>query len=277
MKTLYISDLDGTLLNKEANITEFSVSTINRLISKGMNFTIATARSYSSALSIIKKLNINLPIIVYNGTFIVNSKTGTIIYKNIFTKDEIEIVKKVMYKNNVTPMVYALIDEKEKVSIYNFNLNEGTREYIKSRSSDPRINLINDESLLYRGEIYYFTIIGDYEYLKPIYDYLKLNLKCTITFQKEIYRDEYWLEIMPESASKGLATLKLKNILEMDKVIVFGDAINDLGMFNVANECYAMDNAVDSLKQIATNVIESNDNDGVAKWLETNYIYFESK
>ena len=54
------------------------------------------------------------------------------------------------------------------------------------------------------------------------------------------------------------------------RVISFGDAINDLPMFEISDECYAVENAVDELKAAATGIIESNENDGVAKWLLEN-------
>lgn len=72
MKTLYISDLDGTLLNKSAKVSDFTENAVNNLIEKGMQFSYATARSLSSASVITAKLNINMPVIVYNGAFIKN-------------------------------------------------------------------------------------------------------------------------------------------------------------------------------------------------------------
>ena len=54
---------------------------------------------------------------------------------------------------------------------------------------------------------------------------------------------------------------------EIRMVISFGDAVNDLPMFEASDECYAVANAVDELKAAATGIIESNVDDGVAKWL----------
>lgn len=51
-------------------------------------------------------------------------------------------------------------------------------------------------------------------------------------------------------------------------MVSFGDAINDIPMFRISDECYAVKNAVEELKKIATGIIDSNDEDGVAKWLE---------
>lgn len=72
---------------------------------------------------------------------------------------------------------------------------------------------------------------------------------------------------MPKDVTKASAVQKLKQITQSDYVVVFGDGINDLEMFGAADECYAMANAEPELKAVATNIIESNDNDGVAHWL----------
>lgn len=271
MKTLYISDLDGTLLNKEGCISDYTIETINKLIDNGMNFTYATARSLVSATPITKNLNLNLPLIIYNGTFIIDGKSGKFIHKNIFNDLQVKFVKNIMEKNQINPMVYALVDGKEKVTIINEKLNDGTKEYLIKRKDDPRINLTNDLLSLYQGEVYYFTVIGSYQELNSVYEMLKDNVNYNVTFQQEIYREEYWLEIMPRTASKANAILKLKEILKCDKVICFGDAINDLEMFKVSNQSYAMQNAVDQLKKYATAVIDSNENDGVANWLIKNF------
>ena len=76
---------------------------------------------------------------------------------------------------------------------------------------------------------------------------------------------------MPSRASKYNAIKKLKEMWDCSKVISFGDSINDIPMFEVSDECYAVENAVDELKAVATGIIESNQNDGVAKWLLENY------
>ena len=56
-----------------------------------------------------------------------------------------------------------------------------------------------------------------------------------------------------------------------DTVVVFGDGINDIPMFKSADRCYAVANAADKLKALATDIIESNEDDGVARWLLENF------
>ena len=272
MKTLYISDLDGTLLNSQGKISNYSIETINHLVEQGMIFTYATARSLVSAAPVTEGLTKNLPLIIYNGTFIVNGQSGKIMHKSVFNHLQVEVVKQIMESKGLKPMVYALVNDKERVTIINKDLHVGVKHYLSNRQDDYRINLTLDENSLYQGEVFYFTVIGDYEDLYLAYEALKYYPEYNITFQQEIYREEYWLEIMPKTASKASAILKLKELLECDEVVSFGDAVNDLPMFKISDQCYAMANAVTSLKQQATAVIKSNDEDGVAHWLKEHVI-----
>ena len=73
---------------------------------------------------------------------------------------------------------------------------------------------------------------------------------------------------MPENATKASAVNRLKKMLNCDYVIAFGDGVNDIEMFKLADEAYAVENAAPELKAFATDVIEGNNQDGVAKWLE---------
>lgn len=79
MKTLYISDMDGTLLNDGGKVSRRSVEIINELIKKGMLFTVATARSAMSAAELLKDIDISVPAVLMNGVFLFdlkNKKSG---------------------------------------------------------------------------------------------------------------------------------------------------------------------------------------------------------
>jgi len=103
----------------------------------------------------------------------------------------------------------------------------------------------------------------------PLYDKYKEKYHCV--YQTDIYTNEQWLEIMPLDASKSNAIRQLQSMLNCEKLIVFGDGKNDIDMFQIADKSYAVANAHNDLKQYATEVILSNDEDGVARWLEANY------
>ncbi len=271
MKTLYVSDLDGTLLNSKAKISDDSINIINELIEKGMNFTFATARSLVSSRLVTCGLNLKLPVIVYNGTFIMDMKTSAVINSNTFTKVEKTLAETLIKKNNLHPLVYSFVDKAERVS-YNINfINKGVSLYLNSRKDDKRLRSLYSDKNLYNGEVFYYTIIGKESELKNFYNEINQSGKFRVTLQQDIYNEYFWCEVMPKGASKAKAVKKLKEIYGIDKVISFGDAVNDIPMFQISDECYAVSNGVDELKNIASKEILSNDNNGVALWLMNNY------
>lgn len=267
MRTLYVTDLDGTLLNSNDQISQYSMEIINGLVAKGMQFTYATARSLVSASVVAKGLSTTIPVIAYNGALIVNPATGEVISSLSFTGEEAARIREVLQEHGANPLVYAYVDGVERVSYVTGRENEGIRRYLEVRKGDRRFRPLEDETLLYQGNIFYFTCIADREELLPLYEIFKRDGRYRCTLQQELYRPEFFLEIMPEKASKAEAIKRLKEIWHCGKVVSFGDAVNDIPMFEISDECYAVANGVAELKACATGVIASNDEDGVARWL----------
>ena len=267
MRTLYVTDLDGTLLNSNDRISQYSIQTINELVAEGMHFTYATARSLVSASVVAQGLSTTIPVIVYNGVLIINPSTGEVLSSLSFTEEEAGDVRKILQEYGAAPLVYAYVDGVERVSYVADRKNEGIQRYLDVRKGDKRFRPLEDEGGLYQGDIFYFTCIADREELLPLYEIFANDIRYRCTLQQELYRPEYFLEIMPKKASKAEAMKKLKEIWQCDRIVSFGDAVNDIPMFEVSDECYAVANAVPELKAIATDVIGSNDEDGVAKWL----------
>lgn len=267
MQTLYVTDLDGTLLNSNDRISQYSIETINGLVAKGMQFTYATARSLVSASVVAKGLSTTIPVIAYNGALIIHPATGEVISSLSFTEEEAGYLSGVLRENGANPLVYAYVDGVERVSYVAGRENEGIQRYLDMRKGDRRFRQLPDETCLYQGDIFYFTCIADREELAPMYEIFAGDGRFRCTLQQELYRPEYFLEIMPKKASKAEAIKRLKEIWHCDRVVSFGDAINDIPMFEISDECYAVSNAVPELKAHATGEIASNDEDGVAKWL----------
>lgn len=270
-RTLYVTDLDGTLLNKQDRISPESIEIINSLIRQGMLFTYATARSLVSASIVTKGLSADIPVIAYNGAFIFQPSTGEILSEENFSAEEMREAQELLEGHGMSPLVYSFIDGAEKVSWISQKENEGIRRYLSQRQGDRRLRPVHDSGELYRGKMFYFTCIGELEELRPVYDVFSKDERFRCTLQQELYRPEYWCEIMPARATKAYAIQKLKAQWGCGRVVSFGDAINDIPMFEISDECYAVENAVEELKAIATGVIGSNENDGVAQWLRTQF------
>lgn len=269
-KTLYVTDLDGTLLNRRDRINPESIKVINGLVKEGMLFTYATARSLVSATVVTQGLSMDIPVIAYNGAFIIHPSTGEILSKESFAEGEADRVTEVLEKHGISVLVYAYVEGVEKVSWLVSRENEGIRRYLSLRKGDRRLRPVMTQGELYQGDIFYFTCIGEREELQPVYDIFSRDAGFRCIIQQELYRPEYFCEIMSAGATKAKAVLKLKKLWDCDRVVSFGDAVNDIPMFEISDECYAVENAVEELKAIATGVIGSNEEDGVAEWLKEN-------
>lgn len=267
MSNLYVSDLDGTLLRSNETLSQFTIDTINDLTSKGMLFSYATARSLVTAKKVTKGLDTHFPLIIYNGAFIIENVTEEILVAHYFENDIAEVLEE-LFSNNIFPIVYAYINGVEKFSYISEKCTVGMQKFLQSRNGDKRTNIVNRSDELVKGDLFYITCIDTPEKLAPFYK--KYKDKYHVVYQCDIYTGEQWLEIMPGKASKSNAIKELKEKLKCEKLITFGDEKNDIDMFEMSDERYAVENADDGLKAIATKIIESNNNDGVAKWLKEN-------
>ena len=268
MKTLYVSDLDGTLLRSDEITSEYTNRVINSLTDKGMIFSYATARSFVTAQKVTKGLTAKIPLIVYNGAFVIDNISEEILIENYFDNDVDNLLED-LFNNEVYPIVYSFINDEEKFSFVPELCTQGMNFFINSRKGDIRTNAVETVNDLKSGKIFYITCIDEPKKLEPLYKKYQNDFHCV--YQTDIYSKAQWLEFMPKETSKANAIKQLQALMMCERLVVFGDGKNDIDMFQLADEGYAVQNAVDELKSIATGIIEDNDSDGVAKWLEQNY------
>jgi len=269
MRTLFVSDLDGTLLTPEQVVSDYSAEVINRLQERGMLFSYATARSVYTGSVVTKNIDFACPIIAHNGTFIMRNDTFELVRGNFFTDEECGRIIRELDRLEVSHIAYSLIDGKERFSYLESNVSPQLRDFLNKRMNDVRRRAVDKREDLYCGQLYYFNCIDTPDKALELYELFREDFNCVCA--PEVYSGDIWLEIMPKTASKASAVLQLKEIVGADRVVVFGDGMNDMPMFEVADECYAVGNAVEELKAAATGIIGCNTEDGVAKWLEENF------
>lgn len=265
---LYVSDLDGTLLRSSQRTSEYTNQIINEILAKGIPFSYATARSVCTAREVTQGIDAHFPVIAYNGVCLMDSKSCEILEAQYFGNDVYPLFT-ALFAAGIYPTVYAMIAGKERFSNLPSKSSRATLDFIATRN-DMRKRTVTTEEELIAGNVFYITCIEESEKLEPFYQKYKDQFHCI--YQKDIYSGEQWLEILPKCASKAGAVRTLKQKLGCDYVIAFGDGINDLEMFTLADEAYAVQNAVPELKAIASGIIGSNNEDGVAHWLEENVL-----
>jgi len=264
---LYISDLDGTLLNSEGKLSDYTVEKINEMIDKGLDFTIATARGFDSVKSILEPLNSKYPVILNNGLFIYDLKKSEVIKEYSIDISVANNLLEDLSSYGIYPMVSTKAKEVYKV-YYSGIQNHGEKEFIKFHGQSSALKFIEVESVDLKNEkVLSMFSIGTKEELQEVTDYLSHKYNLEINLFYDIYSKYYWLEINPLNASKGDAALYLKEEYGFKQLITFGDNLNDVSMFKISDESYAMASGNSVVKPEATAVIGTNDEHSVAKYI----------
>ena len=272
-KLLYVSDLDGTLLDGEGKLPPDSIKRLNRLIDKGLNFTIATARNYDSAYPLLRGLNLQHPVILFNGVYLTEFHTGTNIFFSDFISPEmINEILALVEPREIAPFIYTYGDNH---SVYYRSINNfGAQKYINSVSSYKNIKQVDEFIFSEYERISGFLLIDTKINLEPIYNKL-LSLyrdKLNTYFAQDVSNPNFhWLQSFHQKANKGIMLKRMTEHLgiPISKTVVFGDYMNDLDMFKVAGHSIAVENALPEVKAAAQQIILSNINQGVIIYLES--------
>ena len=270
-RVLYVSDLDGTLMRNDETISAYTERTLNELIEEGLAFTYATARSVESARTITGGLRLKLPVVTRNGTVLADNSTGRHLEKALFTEEEVRLLKELLPELPEYGFVSCFIGDEMIKTYIPGKHTPGMEKYLRKNEHDTRLRPAADPGSMFIGQPGYVTLIDDREKIAPIYERVRNYPGWECLFQKDTYWDEYWLEICPQNCTKARAVLKLKETFGFEKLVVFGDSVNDLSMFRSADESYAVANAIDELKEAATAVIGSNEEDAVADFLKAGF------
>jgi Cof subfamily protein (haloacid dehalogenase superfamily) len=268
--TLYVCDLDGTLLGGDARLSDFARETVNSLIDSGARITIATARSLISLRRVAGDLDLREPLVVYGGAFIVDPQSGEHLVENVLSPGLVERLIESCERLRIQPLVYSLDADSDTVSWASGDESPGIRWYLGDRAGDPRFRPVPGSDALPRGGVFSLAVIGEELELAAAGRILVAGFEgeITVTLQEETYEaGTFWLEIAAPASTKGHAVDALRSLTGAERVVCFGDNRNDLAMFRVADEAYAVENALPEVREAATAVIRSNVDDGVAHWL----------
>lgn len=264
--TLYVSDLDGTLLSSSKKLRPRAAAMLNDLIENGAAFTYCTARRIQSSGPIMKDVKLNIPVILMNGVFIYDTQKKEYIQKNTFGDRQRELLRETAEQMNEKPMVHSFINGELRNSY--FEGEKTLANYLNDHRTDRTLRPVHSFDEMFDGECFYALFINPSN--KNILDevFTEENGFSHAYYADVYHENEYWYEIFSSSAGKDNAVLQLKKLVGADEVVSFGDNGNDLPMFQVSDRCYAVENAIDELKSIATGVIASNDCFGVPLFME---------
>ncbi len=269
MTTLYVSDLDGTLFNSKKRISDYSAQVLNKCIDKGMLFTVATARMPYGCDTRLAAIRLDNPGILTNGVFLYNFATQSYAGVEAMDRESVPAVREAFKKKGLSCFLYTF--RNDKINIYfEDEAMRGQTQYYSDRALESCGEVLCVPDSLAKTEnaqTFYAALTGSEADLRPVRDSLAEIPGIACALYLNIYNGLYCLEAFSAKASKKNALAKLKDILHYDELVVFGDNHNDISMIEVADRSYAPENALAEVKERVTAVLESSDDDGVAKFL----------
>jgi Cof subfamily protein (haloacid dehalogenase superfamily) len=273
MSGLYITDLDHTFLRTDLTVSAFSRDIWNTL-AKHHTLSVATARSYQKSTEFLKGLTLNAPLILLDGTMVALADK-TLIDLQTLAKPLCDAIIEEAKKFDILPFMIAIDDPKALNEAFMHppleKLNAIQTHVMQNYLHDPRRQEF--QTLCAKALTLKIVYFGEKNLLQPLTEHLQATfgneIECKLSPEK--YTSGYFLTILPPKGDKAHALLKVAEYLnkEPTHMTVFGDSINDIGMFKLAGNSVAVSNALDELKVLADVVLpHSNDEDGVAKYLE---------
>ncbi len=270
---LYVSDLDGTLLDMHGEFPRPWVDRLNRLIDRGLKFTIATARNYDSVHPILHEVNLQLPVILFNGAYLTHFETGENLEQSNYIQRDVvyELLERVAPLEQ-DPFVYTF-DEMHRL-YYRNATNAGSQAYLKSLEGDDRLQYVDEYQFKDGEQIAGLLLIDTPVLLDPVHRQLRERFPdhLNLYFAKDIAHPKFhWLQMFHHHADKGkmLRTLSEHLHTPLSQIVVFGDYLNDLEMFEIAGKAVAMGNALPELQAAAHQVIGTNSKGAVLDYLES--------
>lgn len=269
MKTLYITDMDGTLLRSDGHPSEFTVNGINALIEKGLNFTVATARSISSAAGLVEGFNTKIPGVMMNGVFLTDLKTHE--QRHVCKMDSVK-AKQVIeaFKDAGRPPIVYTFDGHINAE-YTEIKNDYEKNFIEKRKKKyHRFEQVQDHNI--GNDTVYINGIDCKETMDKVAENLSKIEGIKFSYYLDVYSgDKHFIEVYSDEAGKQNAIERLKKLYGFDRVVAFGDNANDVEMLKSADIGIAVGNARPEAKAVADLIIDTNDNDGVVKYLMSNF------
>ena len=271
-RTLYISDLDGTLLNNESRITPSTAQSLSCLINEGMLFSIATARTPATVVELMADVKLRLPVVLMTGALIYDIASNNYLSVSSFPHEISSQLLNMVADSDASPMVYYIDNSLLHVA-YCHTTNEHQRSFMECRMGTPykKYVKVDGKPTAHPNTVLIF-FMGAYNKMQAIYNRIApIEGHRSYLYCDSLQPEQGYLEIYPAGTSKAAAIEQLAKYVEADEIVAFGDNINDLPMFDIAHRSYATANALDKVKAQATQFIASNNDEGVAEFLKQDF------
>ncbi len=273
-QTLYVSDLDGTLLNRQHQLSSETIVILKALVEEGLDFVVATARNYASAKQLLEPLNYKNPLILANGALIVD-ESGNTLWASVLDRalavlidTHLEAWRGHAVWSSLTGGNHLELPQNPSHQVLKFEAHRRDQGFVNFSHTD-------DPTSLFMQELFTVTYMVDLSQANAIEKRLQeAGIASALAVHIMPYpglEGVYTLTIQAGGTNKGAALkhlLKLRGIdASAQRIVAFGDHLNDCELLQAADEGYAVLEAHEKLKSLATGIIGSHDDSAVARWL----------
>jgi len=256
IKMIFI-DIDGTLYNTEKQVTEYTKNILNIVKDKGIYVVLCSGRSNKDVCEISKDVNASKYVISSNGALVYNYVDDLDIFESVMEKESLEKMWTLCENEKKWELI---IESKEQVYINELMFRRRPERFIKIDKIDDISNKNIFQMVLNIEES------GKDDKVKEI-----------LEKEEKIWAPNYgvgvtcaFFDINNKNIDKGIGIKHLiENLgIKKEETIGFGDGVNDLAMFRECGIGVAMGNAEEKLKDMADYITQTNDEHGVAKFIE---------
>lgn len=269
---LVVFDLDGTLLNADSEISGFTQETLAALRARGIPYTVATGRARHGAADLLEGLGFDLPQAFKNGVLLWHPLEALYSHHHHLRLDEIRSVLEASRAEGLSPFL-ATLEPGNVHRIYHApELNETEQALARAFRERDQVDLADLATLPADAEITSISALGPREAVERLAAAVA-PFPELVAYAGDAFEGPGlgWIDIHHGAGTKGTAVEALKTMLNVERLVVFGDGSNDLPMFAVADEAYAPSNARPEVLQAATAVIGHHDEDGIAAFLQERF------
>lgn len=272
MYKLIATDCDGTILNSEGFLPNEIIDTFRKLHNKGIHILVATGRNDILAKDYLDELNINCPVAGCNGATLVNFYSNQKYFIKSMDTTSLDKIFDICQDNNIGVKIFTTdtcyTNDK---TLYEGGIGLITTKYKRKMKYSVNYKLIdNMHSVSNLDNVVKAVVIeNDIPKLLKLRDTINISIPSV----KAVQSNWNCIDINSNDVSKGNAILDYAKIVGVkpEEIIAFGDSENDISMLKCAGIGVAVNNAQDCVKEAADEIVDTNDNFGVAKFLKGIY------
>lgn len=287
-KTLYITDMDGTLLGTDSKVSARSASILADLSRRGAMVTVATARTPATVVPLLQDCHLTVPAIVMTGAALWNwndvrgsryrsggEASGYFEDEHYIRREDMDILDCAFESAGVHPFRYIRQQDANALIVYHSPMmNAAERAFYEERARLflKRFELHRPISDDERGCCMLCFAMGEYDAIERIGATIARSTQCAYSLYPDTYdRSIGLLEIFGNEVSKAAAVNRLCHRMGADRIVVFGDNLNDLPMMQCADVSIAVANALAEVRAAADIVIGANSEDAVARFIADDF------